>query len=100
MRRAAIATELSARETRCALQYAAGRVEPCPGPACPFWEEGGAVVEPGCPPARLGLDLEGNPRLVSWLLRVRAMLAKGGGRESKEEALHLFHRLLPPGLRD
>src|SRR6266540_5325444 len=41
----------------CALQDAAGRVEACPGEGCPFWEEGGAVLEGGCAIERLSLDL-------------------------------------------
>lgn len=102
MERGAIATveAPSAERGRCELQYAAGRVEACAGPICPFWEEGGAVVEPGCALARLGIDIEGNPKLVAWLVRLRTMLAKGGGRAGGEEALHLFHRLVPPELRD
>jgi len=84
----------------CALQYAAGRVEACPGPVCPFWEEGGAVVEAGCAVQRLGLRLEGNTDLVAWLLRIRTALREAEAPEEREEALHLFHRLLPPGLRD
>ncbi len=31
----------------CALHLALGEREACPGAACAFWEDGGAVVEPG-----------------------------------------------------
>ena len=34
----------SAPPTRSA---AVGRLEHCPGAACPFWEDGGAIVAPG-----------------------------------------------------
>lgn len=84
----------------CPLQYAAGRVEACPGAACPFWEEGGAVVEAGCAVQRLGLPLEEGSDLVSWLLRVRTALREAGAPEERRAALHLFHLLLPPGLGD
>ncbi len=84
----------------CVLQYAAGRIEACACAACPFWEEGGVVLEPGCALERLGLDLEHNPELVDWLLELRRELfeAKTPGREEKKH--HLFQRLLPPDLRE
>lgn len=91
---------VSGKGVLCALQYAAGRIEACPGPACPFWEEGGAVVEPGCAIERLGLRVEGNPQLAGWLLRIRTALCEAAAPAEREQALHLFHRLLPPGLRD
>lgn len=79
----------------CLLQYAAGRVESCPAGRCPFWESGGAVRAGGCAVENvgLGLQLETNPRLAHWLLRVRTRLEDtGSGR--------LFEQLLPPGLRE
>ncbi len=92
--------DVGAETTLCPLQYAAGRVEACPGPVCPFWEEGGAVVDAGCAVRRLGLPLEENDELVAWLLRIRTALREAASPEERGSALHLFHRLLPPGLRD
>lgn len=76
------------------LQYAAGRVESCPAGRCPFWESGGAVLAGGCAveSVGLGLELETNPRLAHWLLRVRTRLDTGDAR--------LLDQLLPPGLGD
>lgn len=70
--------------TPCQLQYAAGRVEECPGEECPYWEGDGCLI------TGLRLDLGENPDLTNLLLKLRAEL---GGRAS------LFG-LLPPGLRN
>ena len=65
--RVAVVTEMRT----CALQPAAACVEPCPAAACPFWEEGGAVLDAGCALERLSLDLPRRPGLVRQLLEVR-----------------------------
>jgi hypothetical protein len=80
---------------RCPLQYAAGRVEVCPGPGCPFWEEGGAVLPGGCIVQRLGLDLDNRPELAHALLQVRHKLDQALDREDEDEARSLFYRLVP-----
>ena len=74
----------------CALQDAAGRVEVCPGEGCPFWEEGGAVLEGGCAIERLSLDLARRPELAQYLLRIRLEFdrARRGG-----DGRSLFYRL-------
>ena len=69
----------------CQLQYAASRVEECPGEECPFWEKDRCLI------AGLRLDLGENPDLTHLLLKLRAEL---GGRTPT-----LFG-LLPPGLRE
>jgi hypothetical protein len=79
----------------CALQYAEGRIEVCPGPGCPFWEEGGAVVPGRCLIERLGLDLEGRPELAHGLLQIRRKLDQAGTEEDENEARSLFYRLVP-----
>jgi hypothetical protein len=66
----------------CQLQYAAGRVEECPGQPCPFWDEDRCVI------AGLRVDLGKNSDLTHLLLKLRAEL---GGH-----ARTLFG-LLPPG---
>jgi hypothetical protein len=85
--------ELAAEAVRakpCALQDAAGRVEACPEEGCPFWEEGGAVLESGCAIERLSLDLARRPELAQHLLEIRLELdrARHGG-----DARSLFYRL-------
>ena len=63
----------------CRLQDLADHVEACPGSACPFWEEGGAVLSGGCVFARLPLELQSNADLVQYLLELRRGLDRGGG---------------------
>ncbi len=82
----------------CHLYLAAGRIEECPKSGCSLWESGTAVVEPGCALERLGLprELERNPPLAHWLLKIRARLDEP--REREEQGRLLMP--LPPGLRD
>jgi len=79
----------------CQLQYRAGRIEPCPGADCPFWEEGGAALPAGCIFERLDLDLDERPGLVHALLQVRRGLDQAVTREDEEETRSLFYRLVP-----
>ena len=79
----------------CALQYAEGRIEMCPGPGCPFWEVGGAVVPGRCLIERLGLDLYARPELPHALLQIRRKLDQAGTQEDKDDARSLFYRLVP-----
>jgi hypothetical protein len=79
----------------CGLADAAGRVEACPGPSCPFWEEGGALIPAGCMVERLGLQLEANPRLAHGLVQVRRKLDQATSRKDEAEARSLFYRLVP-----
>lgn len=77
-------------EGLCRLQDLANRVETCPGSACPFWEDGGAVLESGCLLARLPLDLERRSALVQYLLDLRLAL----DRPDEDGEVHrLFYRL-------
>jgi hypothetical protein len=71
-------------DRNCTLQYAAGRIEPCPGPDCPFWADSACAI------GGLRADFEANPMLVAHLLALRSKLS--GAPKS------LFG-LLPPGLR-
>ena len=84
----------------CPLHAALGRSKSCPGPRCPFWEEGGAVVPAGCALQRLALDLERRPQLAGALLGVLDKLERSPSREDKEEAYALFHRLVPDARED
>lgn len=84
----------------CALHHAHGRVEPCPGSECPFWERGGAVVQPGCAFERLGVELESRPGIASWLLEIRTTLESARTVEERAAAHRAVQELLPPGLRE
>jgi hypothetical protein len=55
----------------CHLKRAVGNAEACPGPSCPFWEEG--AVQSGCGLERLSLDIA-RPELAAYLLELRAAL--------------------------
>jgi hypothetical protein len=52
----------------CELQYAAGRVEQCPGESCLYW------VDEACILAPLKGDIGANPDLVAFLLSLRNRL--------------------------
>ena len=58
-------------EAICLLSAAAGHARSCSGPACPYWEQGGAVVPAGCALKRLGIELAGRPELVRRLLELQ-----------------------------
>lgn len=86
-----MAAEAETAAKRCVLQDAAGRVEACPGGRCPFWEEGGAVLEGGCSIERLSLDLARRPELAHYLLEIRLGFDRACRRG--DEARSLFYRL-------
>jgi hypothetical protein len=83
----------------CALHHATGTIEACPGSSCAFWEEGGAVVLPGCAFERLGLEFETRPGVAEWLLGIRGDL-ESAQTEETASALRALNEFLPPGLRD
>lgn len=59
----------------CSLQDAAGRIEAC-STACPFRDQGGAVLPGGCMLERLGVDLKGRSERVEALLKIRRRLER------------------------
>ena len=75
----------------CALREAVGLVERCPGGACPFWEEGGAVIEPGCAIERLAVNLS-DSQLAQDLLELRLTLdrARRAGARGMRRASSMF----------
>ena len=93
-------TVVSAKVKLCRLERAVGREALCTFERCPFWEEGGAVVEGGCALERLGIDLDSSPGFAQWLLEMRHKLAEARTPEERAEALRLFQEVLPPGLRE
>ena len=62
------------QEELCHLQYAAGRIEPCPGARCPFFSER------GCTLGSLRADLSSNLPLTYFLLDLRRRV--GGETET------------------
>lgn len=63
----------------CRLQYAAGRIEDCPGEDCPFWLDGRCII------GGLQADLDSSPELAELLLDVRSEVA---GQRSLFRLLH------------
>ena len=88
-------------EPICALHRALGRIEACPGAACPFWETGGAVISPSCTFERLGLvEFETRPGVARWLLGIRESLEEARTADERALAHRRLDAVLPPGLRD
>jgi hypothetical protein len=56
----------------CRIQDALGKLEPCPGEPCPFWEGKRCLV------AGLRVDLGRTPGLPDFLLRIRNELGAAG----------------------
>jgi hypothetical protein len=84
----------------CALHLALGEREACPGPACAFWEEGGAVVDSGCSFDRVRLEFYARPHLARWLLGVRRSLEAARSVEDVTRARNAINCVLPPGLHE
>jgi hypothetical protein len=84
-------------KTLCRLKLALNEQEACPEGACPFWEPGGAVVEPGCGLERLRLDLE-RPELAEYLAELRRALQSARDLREREAARQAFSGLIPPEL--
>ncbi len=75
------------------LEHTLGRVEECPRGGCPFWEPGGAVLEPGCQLERFLPAEDWTPELAAHWLRVRRAAKRRRGRESGSRPLPFHLRL-------
>lgn len=84
----------------CALHLATGRQEECPGPACALWENGGAVVEPGCVFERVRLELDARPDVARWLVGIRQGLENARTAEETRRIRSDLNEILPPGLHE
>jgi hypothetical protein len=84
-------------ERLCRIKLAVHELEVCPEGACPFWEEGGAVVESGCGFERLQLDLD-RPDLAQYLVELRRTLENARDAVERDEALQALAGLVPPEL--
>jgi hypothetical protein len=76
----------------CTLEVAVGKVEACPGDACPFWEPGGAALDGRC--AFEELDVTADEALATWLLEIRERLASAESTTAAAAAHSLFAHLL------
>lgn len=84
-------------EVLCRIKLAADEVEACPQGACPFWEHGGALVEPGCGLERLPLELD-RPDLAEYLVELRRALETARDTREREVARQALGDLWPPEL--
>jgi hypothetical protein len=84
-------------ERLCRIKLAVHELEICPEGACPFWETGGAVVEPGCGLERLQLDLD-RPDLAEYLVELRRTLETARNATEHAEARRALAGLVPPEL--
>jgi hypothetical protein len=79
---------------QCSLRAAVGEHELCPGTACAFWEEGGAVVEAGCAIERLAIPVQQDPALARHLLDLRLRLEEARDDAERRAAHRRFSELL------
>jgi hypothetical protein len=84
----------------CTLHIALGRADECPGAACAFWDEGGAVVTPACLFERTSVEIESRPSVARWLLGIRNALEQARTAEETKEIRSALNAVLPPGLHD
>ena len=84
----------------CALHVATGSREECPGQACAFWEEGGAVVDAGCVFERVQFELETRPDVARWLLHIRTDLENARSAAELRRIRSSLNEVLPPGLHE
>ena len=79
---------------QCSLRAAIGERELCPGGACPFWEDGGAIVEAGCAIERLGIPIDRHPELAYHLLDRRLAVEAARSDAERADAHRRFSELL------
>ena len=79
---------------QCTLREAVGEHERCPGPTCAFWEEGGALIEPGCAIERLGIPVQQHRDLARHLLDLRLRLEEARDEAERRDAHRRFTELL------
>jgi hypothetical protein len=80
----------------CSLRAAVGEQEVCPGAACAFWEEGGAIVGAGCAIERLGVPIARDRELARLLLELRLAIESARTEAERGDA----HRRLAELLND
>ena len=78
---------------QCSLREALGEQELCPGATCLYWEDGGAVVEPGCAIERLGVPV-GQLDLAQHLLELRVRVEAVRTDAERRDAHRRFAELL------
>lgn len=80
-------------EGRCALEQALGHFAACPRDRCAFWEEGGAIIRPGCALSRTPLDLE-RAGIADLLLGLRRRIEQTRSTEDARAARRELVRVI------
>ena len=88
---------MAVAEKLCRIKLTLDVIEACPEGACPFWEPGGAVLDPGCGLERLAVDVD-RPDLASYLGDIRARLEAARDERERAAARAAFAGLVPPEL--
>lgn len=81
----------------CRMKRTLGVAEACPEGGCPFWEQGGAIVESGCGLERLAIELD-RPDVAEYFADLRQALEKARDEGEREAARRAFAALAPPEL--
>ena len=77
----------------CTIEVASGLGRAaCPGPVCPFWEPGGAVLAGRC--AFDEIDLDRRAEVARELVRLRDELSSLQEDGAGAQLMHRYHRLL------
>jgi hypothetical protein len=83
----------------CDLERTLGQAGACPRHLCPFWEDGGAVIRPGCALSRTPLDLDRAP-VADLLMGLRRRIQQPVSAEDQRQAQREFRRLLAAAFDD
>lgn len=83
--------------TPCRITLTLEHVEACPEGACPFWEQGGAVIPAQCGLERLSLELD-RPDIARHFLELRQTLERTRDERERHEAQRAFAAVAPPEL--
>ena len=83
----------------CELEQSLGQAGACTRHLCPFWEEGGAVIRPGCALSRTPLDLDG-AGVADHLMGLRRRIQQSVSAEDQRQAQREFGRLLAAAFDD
>lgn len=83
----------------CVLERTLGHAGACPRHLCPFWEDGGAVIRPGCALSRTPLDLD-RADVADLLMGLRRRIQQPVSADDQRQAQREFRRVLAAAFDD
>lgn len=83
----------------CELERSLGQAGACTRDLCPYWEEGGAVIRPGCALSRTPLDLD-RAGVAELLMGLRGRIHQPESAEDQRRAQREFGRVLAAAFDD